>query len=82
MKRKDGRELVTEHLVTAQDMIDVIPRGEFTIPADAIACGLREPADTSWMDPDGPEADFDEGKWGASACPHSAHRLPRHGVVM
>lgn len=52
MKRKDGRELVTEHPVTGMDMIDYVTDVE--IPEGATACyRSREPDD------------FDIGDWGA-----------------
>lgn len=48
MKRKDGRELVTEFPVTAMDRIEYLTDVE--IPADAITCQRRsEPADEAWM---------------------------------
>ncbi|WP_417510537.1 hypothetical protein [Microbacterium sp.] len=61
MKRKDGRELVTEHPVTGMDMIDFIPAHELPpIPESAIRCSLGEPfVDTSMMDEDPSSDDFD-----------------------
>lgn len=48
MKRKDGRELVTEFPVTAMDEIEYI--GHVKIPDGAIGCGLRRAPETDWMD--------------------------------
>lgn len=55
MKRKDGRELVTEHPVTWEDMIDVIPAGEYLPSEGATACSIRR----------APEDDLDIGEWNA-----------------
>jgi hypothetical protein len=67
MKRKDGRELVTEHPLTGMDMIDVIPPGELpSIPAGEGLRGYVRKADREpWAGDDlAPEAgDFDG--WGA-----------------
>lgn len=65
MKRKDGRELVTDYPVTAMDRIDYIPAGELPpIPESAIVCSPREPfADSLMMDEDPSSDDFDS--WGA-----------------
>lgn len=50
MKRKDGRELVTEFPVTAMDEIEYI--GHVKIPADAIVCGRRREPQDDWMNDD------------------------------
>lgn len=67
MKRRDGRELVTEHPVTAEDMIDVLPPGEVPpIPPSEHARGYVRKADRApWAGDDlDPEVgDFDD--WGA-----------------
>lgn len=57
--RKDGRPLVTEHPVTAMDMIDYV--GHVEIPEGAIACGYRRDPEPDWMQPD----DIDIGEWDA-----------------
>lgn len=63
MKRKDGRELVTEHPVTGIDMIDYIPRDELKIPDDAIRCRVADIREGSWGDEDPSSEDFND--WGA-----------------
>lgn len=59
MKRKDGRELVTEHPVTGSDIIDYIPRGELTIPEGALGRRLAGIDNGSSGDEDSSEEDFD-----------------------
>lgn len=67
MRRKDGRELVTEHPITAWDMIDVIHGDDLpSIPPGAVWCSFKfESREESWAGDDvEPEAgDFDS--WGA-----------------
>lgn len=65
MKRKDGRELVTEHPITGIDMIDFITDADLPpLPDGAVACCLREPFyDSSLMDEDPSSDEFDN--WGA-----------------
>ncbi|MFB7843651.1 hypothetical protein [Microbacterium sp. NPDC056052] len=63
--RKDGRPLVTEFPVTAEDMIEYHPRcdGPYPIPEGAITCSFGEVVvdRTAWMDAD---IDLDdEGLW-------------------
>jgi len=53
MTRKDGRQLVWDHPVTAEDEIEYY---DGPIPEGGIACrleGLREDSD-DWMDQDAP----------------------------
>lgn len=48
MARKDGRPLVWDHPVTAEDEIEYVGRVE--IPADATRCrGSREDVVEAWM---------------------------------
>lgn len=63
MKRKDGRELVTEHPVTAVDRVEYIPREELDLSKIALSCTLEGVRDTSWDDEDPSSDDFDD--WGA-----------------
>lgn len=71
MKRKDGRELVTEHPVTAIDRIDYVPREELDIPEGAVL-HCRGGLDSARR-----ELEYDD--WGGhetnAACPHFAHRF-------
>lgn len=53
MKRKDGRELVTEHPVTAMDRIEYLGRVELS--EESLTCQRMR------RDPD----DFDIGEWDA-----------------
>jgi len=66
MTRKDGRELVTEHPLTAGDMIDVVLDHRMP-PDDQLTCVLRREVDDSWMQPEGGpgEDGFDIGEWDA-----------------
>ncbi|MGN7861431.1 hypothetical protein ACTJI8_12695 [Microbacterium sp. 22303] len=56
LMRKDGRPLVTEFPVTAEDMIEYHPPcdGPYPIPAGAIACSFGSVVvdRTAWMDAD------------------------------
>lgn len=63
MTRKDGRPLVTEHPVTAMDMIDAIPADE--IPPGLTACTRSGRAADGWIEcgSDEPDEDFDIGEW-------------------
>ena len=63
MKRKDGRELVTEHEVTGMDKIDYIPRGELEIPESVLMCKASREPSGSWGDDDPSPDNFDD--WGA-----------------
>lgn len=57
MKRKDGRELVTEHPVTAIDRIDYVTRDELNIPeGEVLHC-------RGGLDRLPPEDEYDD--WGA-----------------
>lgn len=49
MKRKDGRELVTEFPVTAMDEIEYLPKGE--LPGGGFGCmaGIEPYPDEDWM---------------------------------
>lgn len=50
MKRKDGRELVTEYPVTAMDMIDYDPNPPKLGDHGVLACQFREDRYEAWMD--------------------------------
>lgn len=63
MKRKDGRELVTEHPVTVMDLVEYVPRGELVIPDDAIGCRLENLVADSRGDQDPSSDSYDD--WGA-----------------
>jgi len=64
--RKDGRPLVTEHPVTAWDMIDYVEHVE--LPDDGLVCALYrepDPLEDAWMEEDlEPDAGDVDG-WGA-----------------
>jgi hypothetical protein len=66
MRRKDGRELVTEFPVTAMDQIDVVLDAPALDPEGLVCIMRRRPVDESWTEPDeGPGDDFDIGEWDA-----------------
>lgn len=64
MKRKDGRELVTVHPVTAMDMIDFVQPSEELLMR-ATACSRRRTVDSSWMEDEVEPAAGDFDEWGA-----------------
>ncbi len=67
MKRKDGRDLITEHPVTGADMVEYIHADDLPPMPAGTGAGTRcyqEPfADSTWMDDDPSSDDFDT--WGA-----------------